>query len=258
MPLTSAPAPTYGRLLINGLLAGLIAGLLAGGFAFFVGEPHVDAAIALEEAAAVAAGDTGGGEEPLVARDVQSGFGLILATSLYGIALGGMFATGYTVLRRRLHAASDARASLGLAGAVLLGFVLVPFVKYPPNPPAVGDPATINQRTITYLAMVVIGLVAVWAGVLAARTQAPEWRKALAGVAGFVVVVAIGYALLPSFDEVPETFPATLLWDFRLSSLGTQVVLWTVLGLAFTALLARAGAPAAAAKAEPVTASAAG
>ena len=56
---------------------------------------------------------------------------------------------------------------------------------------------------------------------------------------GFLVVVAIGYVLLPTIDEVPATFPASLLWNFRLSSLGTQVTLWTVLGLAFAALVGR-------------------
>ena len=232
MPLITTPG--YLRILLRGLLAGLIAGLLAGGFAFFFGEPHVEAAIALEEAAAPA-----GGEEPLVARSVQSGVGLLLATSLYGAALGGILATAYTLLRRRLHTGSDTSAALGLAGAGLLGLVLVPFVKYPPNPPAVGDPATIDQRTIAYLAVVVLGLVAVWAAVLAARTQSHQWRRAVAGTAGFLVVVAIAYTLLPTFDEVPADFPATLLWNFRISSLGTQVVLWTALGLTFAGLLAR-------------------
>jgi len=120
----------------------------------------------------------------------------------------------------------------------------VPFVKYPANPPAVGDPATINQRTIGWLSIVVIGLVAVWAGVLASRSLragAPEWLRATAALVGFLVVVAIGYLLLPSFDEVPGTFPASLLWTFRLASLGTQVTLWVALGLAFAALLHRLG-----------------
>lgn len=237
MPLNTAPG--YIQLLLRGLLAGLIAGLIAGSFAYFAGEPHVDAAIAIEEAAAppLAPGETA--EEPLVDRDVQSGPGLLLATGLYGAALGGILATAYTVLRRRLRTGSDTNAALGLAGAALLGLVVVPFLKYPPNPPAVGDPGTIQARTIAYLAVVVLGLVAVWAGVLAARTQTHQWRRAVAGTGGFLIVVAIAYTLLPTFDEVPANFPATLLWDFRISSLGTQAVLWTSLGLAFAGLLAR-------------------
>ncbi|GIE98698.1 CbtA family protein [Paractinoplanes rishiriensis] len=234
MPLSAGPtAPGYGALLLRGLLAGLIAGLLAGVFAYTVGEPNVDAAIAIEEAAA---GGDHHGDEAAVSRDGQRA-GLFLATGLYGAAMGGLLATAYTLLRRRLRTPSDTRAALGLAGAALLGIVIVPFLKYPPNPPAVGDPATINQRTISYLALLVIGLVAVWAAVVAARTQQVEWRQAAGAAAAFLVVAGIGYALLPRIDEVGSDFPPSLLWNFRIASLGTQAVLWSVLGLAFAALL---------------------
>ena len=246
MPLSSArTTPGYGAILLRGLLAGLIAGLLAGVFAYATGESRIDAAIAIEEAAAHAetpgAADDGHHDDELVSRTGQKG-GLFLATALYGVAMGGLLATAYTLLRRRLRSPSDTRAVFGLAGAALLGIVLVPFVKYPANPPAVGDPATINQRTISWLAIVVIGLVAVWASVVAARSvrpAAPEWLRAVGALVGFLVVVAVGYVLLPSIDEVPDTFPASLLWNFRLASLGTQVTLWTALGLAFAALLPR-------------------
>ena len=245
-------APTYGAILLRGLLAGLIAGLLAGVFAYATGESRIDAAIAIEEAQAAPEPADGHHDDELVSREGQKG-GLILATALYGVAMGGLLATAYTLLRRRLRTPSDTRAAFGLAGAALVGIVLVPFVKYPPNPPAVGDPATINQRTISYLSIVVIGLVAVWAGVVASRSlraTAPEWLRATTAVAGFLVVVAIGYLLLPTIDEVPDTFPASLLWNFRLSSFGTQVTLWSALGLAFAALLSRLSATPAAAKQE--------
>ncbi|GAA0497473.1 membrane protein [Paractinoplanes deccanensis] len=229
--------PGYGALLLRGLLAGLVAGLLAGCFAYAFGEPHVDAAIAIEEATTHADPTAAGHhDEELVSRDGQKG-GLFLATALYGAAMGGLLATAYTLLRRRLRTPSDTRAALSLAGAALLGIVLVPYAKYPPNPPAVGNPATIDQRTISYLAILVIGLVAVWASVVAARTQHAEWRQATAAVTGFLVVVVVGYVLLPTVDEVPDTFPAGLLWNFRIASLGTQVLLWTALGLTFAALL---------------------
>ncbi len=248
MSLRSArTTPTYGAILLRGLLAGLIAGLLAGAVAYATGESRIDAAIAIEEAAAHAApagtADADHHDGELVSRAGQKG-GLVLATALYGVAMGGLLATAYTLLRRRLRTPSDTRAAVGLAGAALLGIVLVPFVKYPANPPAVGDPATINQRTVSWLSIVVIGLVAVWAGVVASRalrSDAPEWLRATAALGGFLAVVAIGYVLLPTIDEVPDTFPPSLLWTFRLASLGTQVTLWTALGLAFAALLHRLG-----------------
>jgi hypothetical protein len=236
VPLTHT-TPGYIQLLLRGLLAGLVAGLLAGGFAYLAGEPHINAAIAIEEAAAEPAPAGHAEEEPLVDRDVQSTAGLLLATSLYGIALGGILATAYTVLRRRLRTGSDTQAALGLAAAALVGIVGVPYLKYPPNPPAVGNPDTINQRTAAYLAVLVLGLVAVWAAVLAARTQTHQWRRAAGGATAFLIVVAVAYTLLPTFHEVPDDFPATLLWDFRISSLGTQTILWTALGITFAGLI---------------------
>jgi predicted cobalt transporter CbtA len=260
--LTGRPAaPTYGAILLRGLLAGLIAGLLSGVFAYFLGEPKVDAAIAIEQANSQAAatpaadGHSHDEDEPLVSRDGQKG-GLFLATALYGVVMGGLLATAYTLLRRRLRTSDDSRAALGLAAAAFVGLVLVPWVKYPPNPPAVGDPSTIDQRTISYLSILVIGLVAVWASVVASRSLragAPEWLRLVAGLAGFLVVVVIGYALLPNIDEVPDTFPASLLWNFRVTSLGTQATLWLSLGIAFTALLSRLGSRRAAGAGVPET-----
>jgi putative cobalt transporter subunit CbtA len=240
VPLTTHPqAHSFGAILLRGLLAGLIAGLLAGVFAYTFGEPKIDAAIAIEDAAAPPATTGQAADEPPVSRDGQKG-GLFLATGLYGIALGGLFAVAYALLRRRLRTHDDTRAALGLAAAGLTGAVLVPWLKYPPNPPAVGDPSTIDQRTGSYLAILVIGVVAVWAAVLAFRSLRPgtaEWLRLLAGLGAFLLIVVIGYTLLPTIDEVPDTFPASLLWNFRITSLGVQTIMWTTLGLTFGALI---------------------
>jgi predicted cobalt transporter CbtA len=224
----------FGALLVRGLIAGLFAGLLAGTFAYVVGEPRIDAAIAIEEA-----GHSHDHEDaPLVSRDGQRA-GLFLATSLYGAALGGLFATGFTLLRRRFRTAGDSRVALVLAAMAYAGIVLVPFLKYPPNPPAVGNPDTITERTVSYLLAIVLGLLAVWLAVWLAR-RVPgraEWMRIAAGLAGFVAVVVAAYLVLPVINEVPANFPATLLWRFRLASLGTQTILWTLLGIGFAAAL---------------------
>jgi predicted cobalt transporter CbtA len=246
VPLTgTGTPPTFVTVLLRGLFAGLVAGLLAGTFAYVVGEPHVEAAIAIEEAAATHAEPAVDGhqhdEDALVGRNGQRG-GLFLATGLFGAAMGGLLATAYVLLTRRRTAVDDGRSGLLLAGGALLGAVIVPFLKYPPNPPAVGDPSTINQRTVTYLLMVVLGLLAVWSGSLGYRSvgeQAPVWLRATAAVGGFLLVTVVSYVVLPSFQEVPGDFPATLLWSFRLASLGTQMVLWTGIGLLFAALMHR-------------------
>jgi predicted cobalt transporter CbtA len=237
---------TFGSLLVRGLIVGLFAGLLAGAFAYTMGEPHIDAAIAIEEAGAAHTHDHGDGteaaaeEEPLVSRDGQRA-GLFLATTLYGVTLGGIFAVGFTLLRRRLRTGNDSYAALGLAAAGFVGIVLVPFLKYPPNPPAVGDPETITRRTVTYVLTLVIGLLAVWAGVAASRWAARygDLARLAGGVGAFLVTIVAAYLILPSINEVPGSFPATLLWQFRFASLGTQATLWLLLGFGYAAAVDR-------------------
>ncbi|WP_072686854.1 CbtA family protein [Rhodococcus marinonascens] len=251
MPLTDSLA----KLLIRGLLAGLIAGILAGGVAFVLGESHIEAAIAIEEsqgatevadhhdaAPAGAATDHSHGEgDALVSRDGQR-FGLFLATSLMGMALGAIFAVVAHYARRVLPLPGPLLA-LTLATFGWLAIEAVPFFKYPANPPAVGDPDTMTQRTWLWLASVALGLLAVVAAAFAARAVAAQeflTVRIVAPVVTFLVVVTLGYLVLPTVNEVGDDFPAVLLWEFRLSSLATQATLWLGLGLVFAFLTERA------------------
>lgn len=230
----------------RGLIAGLVAGLLAGAFAFFFGEPSVEAAIQLEEAAAHEHGGEAAAhdhEEAIVSRSTQSGIGLFFATGLTGAFVGGLFGLSFAYFRGRLNSASDWAKSVTLAAAIFGGAVLVPFLKYPANPPTVGDPETIGARTASYLTLVALSLLVVLGAWLAARTlqargvEAPL-RQSAVGL-GVVVVVGVLFLILPASPS-PGEFPAGTLWEFRLSSLGTQLVLWAGLGVAFGLLCERA------------------
>jgi predicted cobalt transporter CbtA len=237
---------TFGSLLVRGLIVGLFAGLLAGTFAYVMGEPHIDAAIAIEEAGAAHTHSHDQGEaaaseeEPLVSRDGQRA-ALVPAAMLNGVALGGILAVAFILLRRKLRTSSDSYAALGLAAAGFVGTVLVPFLKYPPNPPGVGDPETITRRTVTYLLTLVIGLLAVWAGVAASRWAARfgEVARLAGGVGAFLATIVAAYLILPTINEVPGSFPATLLWQFRFASLGTQATLWLLLGFGYAVAVDR-------------------
>lgn len=226
-------------LVVRGLLVGLLAGLVAGTFAFVFGEPRVDAAIALEEAAAAAAPapaeEVGHdhGEEAVVSRPIQKA-GLFLATGLYGLAVGGVFALVYGGLRGRVGPRRDGPLALAAAATAFVAVILVPFLKYPANPPAVGDPETINNRTVLYVVMIIVGLAAVAVAVATARrVTAGPWQRWVATGAAFLVPVVAAWLLLPTINEVPDGFPASLLWEFRLASLGTQLVFWTAFGVLF-------------------------
>ncbi len=232
----------------RGLAVGAFAGLLAGLFAFVFGDPLVRDAIEIERAggahaslAAVPLASVG----DWVVSDSQQRGGLFLATVLYGIAAGGLFAIAFAVLRGRGSQRTDWELATRLAGAVFIAIVLVPFIKYPPNPPAVGDPDTIGPRTGYYVILLVGSALAMLAAarvMWSLRPDAPPWARPLAG-AGTYVAVAGGLALaLPRVQEIPKDFPAPLIWDFRLASLGTQAVLWAALGVGYGIAMHRAAA----------------
>src|SRR5262249_12618769 len=129
-------------------------------------------------------GDGHGGhdEDEIVSRPVQSTAGLGTGTLIYGVALGGIFALVFAAAFGRISPFA-ARGTAALIG--LLGFTasyLVPFLKYPATPPAVGDPDTIQLRTGVYLVLLVISIAAMVLAVLLQKRLLPElggWNATL-------------------------------------------------------------------------------
>jgi predicted cobalt transporter CbtA len=227
-------------LLICGLLAGLCGGVLATGFAKVAGEPPLDRAIAWESAHARATGEAPHAE--VVSRTVQGSIGLAAGACVYGISLGGLFALVYAGAYGRISRGGPARTALGLGAAAFVVVHLVPFLKYPPNPPSVGDPATIGDRTALYFGMLAISVLAAVAAVRLRMQALPRLggdRATLAAIGAYVVVVVAAGLVMPAVDEVPQTFPATTLWDFRVASAGVQLVMWATISLVFAAAAQR-------------------
>ena len=231
-------------LLICGLLAGLCGGLLAAGFARVVGEPPLDQAIAWEAAQSVPAGEEAHAD--VVSRAVQSSVGLTVGAVVYGIALGGLFALVFAGAYGRVSRAGPLWTAIGLAAAGLVVIYVVPYVKYPPNPPGIGDPATIGERSALYFGMVAISVLA---AIAALRVRGGLVERfggdgaTLGAIATFLVVVVAAGLVMPGVSEVPSTFPATTLWSFRLGSLGTQMVMWATIGVVFAVGAQRAIVP---------------
>ncbi|WP_410571362.1 CbtA family protein [Amycolatopsis sp. cmx-4-61] len=237
-------------LLVRGMLAGLIAGVLAFGFAYAFGEPSVNTAIGLEESGghahshdASAAAPAEGHEEELVPRDIQSTLGLLTGVLVYGVAIGGLLSLAFAFAQGRLgNLRPRVTALLLTAGAFAVVF-LVPFLKYPANPPAVGQPGTIGSRTELYFGFVAVSLLVGILATVFGRKLADRfgaWNGFLLAAAGYLVVTGVVAWLLPVVDEVPANFPASTLWSFRTASVGTQVTLWLALGLAFGAFAEKA------------------
>ena len=234
-------------LLVRGMLAGFLASVLAFGFAKMVGEPQVEAAIAVEEQMAEAMGGSHAHEMPeLVSRDVQSGLGLLVGLGVFGSAVGGLFALGFAAVYGRVGAIGARATSLMLALLGYIAIVLVPFLKYPPNPPGVGDPSTIGMRTALFFTMIGLSLAAMVIALLLARRfvlRVGAWRAWLGAGALFLVLTVLAQTVLPDINEIPGHFPAVLLWRYPVAAFGIHAVMWGALGLLFASpaqpLLAR-------------------
>jgi predicted cobalt transporter CbtA len=237
-------------LLIRGMLVGLLAGLLVFAFGKFFGEPQVDRAIsfetALDEANAKAQKAKGIHVEEmpeLVSRPVQAGWGLFTGVMVYSTAFGGLFAVVFAAVHRRAVNLGP-RATCALLATV--GFVsvyVIPNLKYPANPPSVGEPETIGFRTALYFSMLGLSVAAMVLASMLRKLLAVRyggWTAALTAIAFYLVAMIVVGSILPAINEVPEAFPAAVLWHFRVASFGMQLVMWTTLGLVFGALTERA------------------
>ena len=180
-------------------------------------------------------------EPELVNRGTQRGLGLLTACVAIGVALGGILATVFGFAYQRVGRINAAALAALLASAGFVVVVLVPQLKYPANPPAVGTDETVGLRTALYFEMILIALGSLVLALLLGRqliARLGRQRALLVAAAAFIAVVGALQLALPNINEVPEGFRPTCLWRFRLASLGTQFVLWAALGGIF-GLLAR-------------------
>jgi hypothetical protein len=228
-------------LLIRGLIVGLVAGVLAFVVAKLLGESQVAHAIAFESAREAAEGAEP--EKELVSRTVQNTVGLATATIVFSTTLGGIYALVYACLQGRLGGLG-VRATAALTA--LGGFValyLLPALKYPANPPSIGNPDTIGHRTTLYFVMILVSVGIVVSAAVLSRRWAPRlgtWNAVTAAVSVAVVAIGIAYWALPGVHETPEGFSADTLWKFRIASFAIQATIWSTLGLLFGALTERA------------------
>ncbi|HKE75820.1 MAG TPA: CbtA family protein [Acidimicrobiales bacterium] len=234
-------------IVLAALLVGVLAGMVGATFAGLVTEPRVDDAIAIEDrrlarmtpeerAKAQTVSDMA-----TVSRHDQSGPGLFAAYAVAGAAFGLFLAV--TSLSLRTTFGGPFRR-VALSGLILgSAMTVAPWLKYPPNPPAVGDPATVGERERLYVLMIVLAaLILAGAAHLSARLRAAGWpddrRVVTVAAAGLVAAGVVFAAMPPSPDAV--TAPANLVWQFRIDSLVGNLLVWTVLTLGLGTLWAEA------------------
>jgi Probable cobalt transporter subunit (CbtA) len=233
-----------GSLILRGLIVGVVAGLLAFGFAKMFGEPAVDVAIDFEAAHSeaeraqqIAKGITPAPEEPeLFSRTVQSGVGLLTGVVGVGAGIGAIFGVLFAFGNGRMDKLGPGATSTLLAFYALWSVYVIPALKYPANPPSVGEPETIQLRTGLYFLIMAISIATTIGALMLRRglvAKYGSWAGSVLAFVAYLAVISFFFAVLPAIDEVPGDFPATTLWQFRIASLGIQAVLWGSTGLIF-------------------------
>ena len=264
------------KLIVRGVLAGVAGGLVAFVFARIFAEPVINAAISYQagrDAAMTALDKAAGLPAPAAAPDIfsrtiQANVGLGVGMIAMGAALGALFAVCYAVCLGRVGGLRPRSLALLVAAGGFVGSYLVPFIKYPANPPGVGNPDTIKQRGGLYLLMVICSVVflvlAVWLG-KRLKPRLGNWNASLVAGAAFIAAIGVVMVMLPQLGELPanvaayghratETplplvgpggrivypgFPADVLFSFRLYSVAAQLLLWGTIGLVFAPLADR-------------------
>jgi len=200
------------RVIGRGALAGLIAGVLGFVFARIWAEPVIAKSLDYESgridilaALNTAAGRPVAPEGPAIfSRAIQSTVALATGVIVFSVAMGALVAVAYLVLHGRFAVRPQTLAWL-VSGFGFLGVFLLPFVKYPANPPAIGHNFTIGPRAQLYLTMVAASLVLLGLAVFVARRLSQRfgpYRAVLISAAGFFVLYGVLLAVLPSLGEL--------------------------------------------------------
>jgi hypothetical protein len=219
-----------GRLLLVILAAGLLAGLVTAVFHTVATEPIIDQAIQFEEMRHA-------DEQPsaeVVSREVQK-VGLFVGWLMLGFVYAALLGAAYAIARTQGWVGPGWAGPIVLAAGAYLAIALVPALKYPANPPGVGESASIGFRQATFVAFWALAVVgALLAAALSSRLSLPP-----IGRAGVAVVIFAGwslalYLLLPPNPD-PVTLPLDLVTAFRLRSVAGLTLFWAVLAAIFAA-----------------------
>ncbi len=217
--------------LIIVLISGAFAGFIHGTSNLVLVEPYLDEAINIENQNLFASGEEEDTLEFWVEyegyREWQKG-GQILAGVILGTSLGALFGIVFALSRNSLPGNNDVKKALVLAGIMWLTIYFIPFLKYPANPPTVGDAETVVLRGILYLSFIAIsGFAAVGFYKL---SKVFEGKKKIISLFGYVALVSIVFFAMPDNPD-ENTAPVNLVDGFRIMSVLGVSTFWIAIGL---------------------------
>jgi len=213
------------------LVSGALAGLVHGTVNFTVVEPYLDQAIGLENESLFASGEA---EDTLEfwaeyeSYRIWQKSGQVLAGVILGLAMGSLFGIVYALSKNSLPGKNDVAKSVILAGVMWITIYIIPFLKYPANPPTVGDGETVMLRAILYVSFIALsGIGVVIFYKLSCKLQN---NKKYFGLFGYVIFITILFFVMPENpDEI--TAPMNLVNEFRLMSVLGVSSFWLSVGL---------------------------
>jgi predicted cobalt transporter CbtA len=215
------------------LLAGAIAGTILGILNQGIVEPYIEQAIAFEnEKAAAEEGEIMNPLEFNNYRYWQRG-GEIVAGTILGTSIAALFGIVFAYSRKSIPGSdnNNKKRALILAGIMWFVLFLVPALKYPANPPAVGDPETIYYRQSLYLVYLSIsGFTALGIALVYRKVKTPQSKKVVIAPAIYAVIMVASYLALPSNPDAINA-PMDLVTGFRIASGFTLSIFWGLLGI---------------------------
>jgi len=208
------------------LLSGCFAGVIHGFTNLAIVEPYLDEAIGIENENFFASGeeeDTPQFQAEYESYRIWQKGGQILAGAILGTSMGALFGIVFAFSKNVLPGEHHVKKALVLSGIMYVTIYLIPFLKYPANPPTVGDADTVVLRSILYLSFIALsGLGAVGFYQLFKRLQKGKRIFAIIGYAAFISAV---FFLMPENpDEV--TAPMELVNGFRIMSVVAVSIFW--------------------------------
>jgi predicted cobalt transporter CbtA len=217
--------------LIIVLVSGAFAGFVHGSANLVLVEPYLDEAIGIENQNLFASGEEDDTLEFWVEyegyRTWQKG-GQLLAGVILGTSIGSLFGIVFALSRNSLPGNNNIKKALVLAGIMWFTIYFIPFLKYPANPPTVGDSETVVLRAVLYLSFIAIsGFGAVGFYKLSKMFKG---NKKLVALIGYAVFISISFVAMP---ENPDdiTAPMDLVNGFRIMSILAVSTYWIAIGL---------------------------
>ena len=234
------------RLLVTSVIVGIIAGLLVGGFYNLFQVPVMERAIALEEERAASVTPAGAEEEEEEGIPVSLGvqrIGMVFGTAIYGAILGLFFSVGFVLLHRAAPSWPVVWVAITVGALGFWSLSLSPFIKYPLNPPGVGDEATLLMRQFGQTLFMLISAAAIGIALDAIRrihqnfAEFASRRLWYGGVLGVYAILALVMVFAFPGNPDPVPVPIDLLELFRALTMAGQFLIWALLAAGVTLAL---------------------